>query len=152
MAEEALGHVSYLINSLGWFGSWGCLQRIGQPLVFLHCLVFKLLGERQSLSIPHKISCLEYYFFAARVGVSIGLQGIYELLPWLFRSLWKINMGFTINPSTTSSSATTAITMAAKITSIYLFSAAPMAPSTTASGIELWNPRLFGDYRARCMN
>ena len=152
MVEKSMGHVSYLINSLGWFASWGCVQRIGQSLVFLHCLVFNLLGERQSLSIPHKISFLEYYSFDARIGVSIALQGIHELLPWLFCTFWKINISFTINPSTTSSLATMAMTTATKVTSTYLFSVATMAPSTTASGIELWNPRLFGDHRARCMN
>ena len=94
MVEEALGLMSYLMHSLGLFSSWGCAKSIGQPLVFLNCLVCNLLVERQIISIPHKFSFIEYYYFIARRGFSIGLQGIHKLPPLMFHTCWWIHMGY----------------------------------------------------------
>ena len=94
MVDEVLILMSYQMNSLGLFTSWGFLQRIFKPLVLIHFLACTLLGEHQSLSIPCEFSFLEYYTFVARRGVIIGLQGIHGPLTWMFHICWKIHMSY----------------------------------------------------------
>ena len=67
---------------------------IGLTLVFLNFLVCNLLVERQILSIPHLFSFLGYYYFVAMRGVSIGLQGIQDLLSRMLCTCWQMHMGY----------------------------------------------------------
>ena len=60
----------------------------------LNCLVCNLLGKRQSLSIPHEFSFVEYYYFFVRIGVSIGMKGMHNPLTQMFCTCCIIHMSF----------------------------------------------------------
>ena len=144
--------MSYRMNSLSLFASWCFVQRIGKPLVFLHCLVCNLLGGCQSLSIPHKFSFLEYYYFVVMRGFSIGMQVVHGTMPWMFRTCWWFHMGYDHESFPTSSFATTPTTTATTISSTSVSSDMPTSTSTTAYSIEFWDLRILGDSRSGWMN
>ena len=92
MVDKALGLMSYYMHLLALFSSRGFVQSNGQPLVFLHCIVFNLLEERQILSIPKKIPFLVYDSLVDRRGLLVGMQGINGPLPQMIRTCWLIHM------------------------------------------------------------